>query len=104
MIIHNYGNIPALFIIQSEAPFSTDPSRGCLEANDHMEIDVICKPMNTTTPLVGNILFLYEDLKFTITVECEVSEVEVEIENPNVVFDEVFIGLKDNKVVKVQNR
>lgn len=68
-----------------------------------MKIEMICKPMTVTTPAVGNILFTYDDITVTISVECEVSEAEVTFDNSKVVFDEIYIGLKDNKPLRVHN-
>lgn len=69
-----------------------------------MEIEVICKPMEINSPVVGEIFFVYDDIKLAVSVECEVTEVDVSLENTSIGFDEIYIGLKDNKSVRVHNR
>lgn len=104
MILHNSGNVPAFFIVSCQDPFSIDPKRGCLESKECVEFEIISKPMNTTTPLVGEIVFGYDDIKTTSVVECEVSEIDIGLDTTDVVFDEIYISLKDHRSLLVHNR
>lgn len=103
-ILRNLGEVPSLFVVHFEEPFSMYPPKGCLVANDYMEMEVTCKPIKSTTPLVGEIIFKYNDVKVAVTVECDVLEVDVSIEIPSLGFDELYITLKSHKSFRVFNR
>lgn len=104
ILVQNFGKVPTLFDIHFQEPFFTNPTTGFIDIDGSIEIDVVCKPVTPLTPLIGKIFFVYDNIKLAVTVECEVLEIDVGLETTSLVFDEIYIGLKANKTLRVYNR
>lgn len=104
VFLHNSGYVPALFTTQCEEPFATNTNKGLLEPNSDMAFDVICTPTDLTTPIFGQMFFKYNDIELTVTLECEVLEADVNFGCTSVLFDEIYMGLKDQKTFRLINK
>ncbi|KAK5646871.1 hypothetical protein RI129_005335 [Pyrocoelia pectoralis] len=101
--IRNLATVPAIFSLNTQAPFSVKPGKGILNTGDVMRLSVIFQP--TCLGKSHGKLFLTYDSGETLSVNLKgyAKEANVYLEKGSIHFDETFAGLTRQKNITLIN-
>ncbi|KAG5865676.1 hypothetical protein JTB14_020627 [Gonioctena quinquepunctata] len=103
VILYNFGNVQANYVVGYKEPFEVFPVRGALKPNQTGELKITYTPKCLATS-ESEIYLMYDDVKLRIPVTCDIVETNVYLDTHAILFGEVYMGLQSPKTVTLHNQ